>query len=76
MTKYLKFSVMLDMIFKPIIYMAGFSIMLILVASIQNIMQTHIPQEFNGVVLSVTGSTAKMEIEEISSIQINENNVF
>lgn len=76
MTKYLKFSVMLDMIFKPIIYMAGFSIMLILVASMQNIMQTRIPQEFNGVVLSVTGSTAKMEIEEISSIQINENNVF
>lgn len=56
--------------------MAGFSIMLILVASMQNIMQTRIPQEFNGVVLSVTGSTAKMEIEEISSIQINENNVF
>ena len=75
-TKYLKFSVMIDMIFKPVIFVAGFSLILILVASIQNIMQTQIPQEFNGVVLSVTGSAAKMEIEGVSSIEIQENYAF
>ncbi|EKD25336.1 MAG: hypothetical protein ACD_80C00084G0022 [uncultured bacterium (gcode 4)] len=74
--KYLKFSVMIDLVFKPVIFVAGFSMILILVTSIQSIMQGTLPKSFNGVTVSVLWSSSTLAIEGISTIQIQENDIL
>lgn len=74
--KYLKFSVMLDLIFKPLIFVAGFSMILILVVSIQSIMNWTLPKDFNGVTIGVNSSWSSLAIEGISTINIQENNIL
>ncbi|MCX6825079.1 MAG: hypothetical protein NTY80_02530 [candidate division SR1 bacterium] len=74
--KYLKFSVMLDLIFKPLIFVAGFSMILILVVSIQSIMNGTLPKDFNGVTIGVNSSGSSLAIEGISTINIQENNIL
>lgn len=75
-TKYLNFEVMIDMIFKPVIFVAWFSLILILVVSIQSIMQWTIPQNFNGVEIGINSWSSTLTIDGVSSIEVKENAVF
>ena len=73
--KYLSFKVMLDLIFKPVIFVAGFSMILIFVISIQKIMQTTLPKEINGVTISVTSWASTLALKDISTIKVTESSV-
>ena len=53
MGSYLNFGVMIDMIFKPVIFVAGFSLILIFIVSIESIMQGTLPKSFNGVEIGI-----------------------
>ncbi len=73
--KYLNLETMLDLILKPIVFVAWFWLILIFVVSIQSIMQWTLPKELNGGVnISVNASWALLNVEDISSIQVNEGN--
>jgi len=74
--KYLKFSVMVSMIFKPVIFVAGFWFIIILVASMQNIMQWSIPSSFNGVDISMSDWASTLSVAWISSVEVKENGVL
>jgi len=76
MMGYLNFEVMLDMIFKPVIFVAGFSLILIFIVSIQSIMQGSIPKSFNGVGIAIESWASTLTVDGISSIEVKENGVF
>lgn len=74
-TKYLSLSSLLDLVFKPVMFMAMMSLILILVVSMQNIMSWSNPEPVNGVSLSFQPSTktANLTIEWVSSVTMVDN---
>ncbi len=73
--KYLSFKVMIDLIFKPVIFVAGFSMILIFVVSIQKVMQTAMPKEINGVTISITSWSSTLAVSDITTIKVKEGSV-
>ena len=65
---------MIDLIFKPVIFVAGFSMILIFVVSIQKIMQTTMPKEINGVTISITSWASTLAVSDITTIKVIEGN--
>lgn len=65
----------MDLIFKPVIFMAMMSLILILVVSIQNVMTSQSTIELNGVSMSVpvNSNSATIAIQDVSSLTINDN---
>jgi len=74
--EYLSFGVMIDLIFKPIIFVAGFSMILIFVVSIQKIMNAEIPPTFNGVTIGVTNWASTLAVSDIAHITIKESQLL
>lgn len=74
-TKYLSLSGLMDLVFKPVIFMAMMSLILILVVSIQNIMLSQSTIDLNGVSMSVAPNTktATLAVQWVSSVTINDN---
>lgn len=56
MGKYLSVGTVMDLVFKPVIFMAMMSLILILVISIQNIMLSQSSFELNGVNMSINST--------------------
>lgn len=73
--QYLSFSWLLDLVFKPVMFMAMMSLILILVVSIQNIMLNQSTIDLNGVSMSIepTAKTATLAVQWVSSVTINDN---
>lgn len=74
--KFLSLSGLIDLVFKPVLFMAMMSLILILVISIQNIMSNTSNIEYNGVNISLQEEgSSRMTVQGMSSISVN-NNLF
>lgn len=67
---------MIDLIFKPVIFVAGFAFIIIFVASIQRIMTGELPKSFNDVHISVENNSSTMTIENLSTIEVSESGIL
>jgi len=77
--KLLSIPNLLATVFKPVIFVAGISLMLIVIVSIQNGMMSSWAERennLNGAVLSKEGNTSTLAIEGISNISILETNTL
>lgn len=70
-SKYLSFSSLMDMIFKPVIYIAVLSMILIFITSIQNIMSWN-PPSLNGVSMTSDNTSSTLSIQDVSSVKIDD----
>ncbi len=75
LAKYLSAAWLMDLVFKPVIFMAMMSLILILVVSVQNIMIGKSTIELNGVTMSApaNGTTATLAVQWVSSVTLNDN---
>ena len=71
--KYLKIGVIINTIFKPVIFVGALSLMLIFIVSIQDVMWTKHHMEVNWVSLSKTQNTSTIGIENVWSLSVNDN---
>lgn len=75
LAKYLSVKSLIDMVFKPVIFMAMLSLILILVISMQNIMLSQSSISLNGVNMSVdpVTSSSTLSVQNVSSVTFNDN---
>lgn len=71
--KYLKVWVIINTIFKPVVFMGALSLMLIFIVSIQDVMWTKHHLEVNWVSLTKDKNTSTIGIENIWSLSVNDN---
>lgn len=74
--EFLNFKTMIDLIFKPVIFVAGLSMILILVVSMQNIMQGTLPKSFNNVSIAVKSWASTLSVQGITNIEVKENEIL
>ncbi len=74
--QYLSFEVMMDLILKPIIFVAGFSMILIFVVSMQNVMNAAVPKSFNGVTLGIASGESYLQVADIADVTLKESQVL
>ena len=72
LAKSFNFNAAINMIFKPVLFVAALSVSLIFIVSIQKIMSGTELGDINGVSISTDGSKAHLWVEWISSITIDD----
>lgn len=74
--QYLNFEVMMDLILKPVIFVAGFSLILIFVVSMQNVMNATVPKSFNGVTLGIASGESYLQVADIADVTLKESQIL
>ena len=74
--KYFNFGTMLNLIFKPLIFVWWMSLILIFVVSMQSIMWWATIPSINGVTMDTAQSTSSLSISNVSSISVTETSLL
>lgn len=74
--QYLSLEVMIDLILKPVVFVAGFSMILIFVVSMQKVMNAEVPQSFNGVTLGIASGESYLQVADIADVTLKESQIL